>query len=108
MFAVMRDRGKQYTVQVGQTIDIDLMETSNEAKLQFNDVLLVAGGTGDGAGVKVGKPTVANAKVSATVVAAEVKADKLYVLKFRRRKDSKSKIGHRQRYTRIKVDAIES
>lgn len=103
MYAVIRDRGKQYMVREGERIEIDLLPAQDDASLEFSEVLLVSS-DGD---VKVGQPTVANAKVTAKVVDATVKGPKIEVVKFRRRKDSKTKTGHRQRYTAVQIDKIE-
>jgi len=100
MYAIIRDRGKQYTVREGDTLEIDLLSSPGDTH-EFNEVLLLSG-EGD---VKVGVPTVAGAKVTATVV-GEQRGPKLYVMKFRRRKDSKTKRGHRQRYTQVKIETI--
>ena len=105
MYAVIRDRGRQYTVREGDTINIDLLsDHQDDAKaIDFEEVLLVS----DDEGVKIGRPMVDNAKVSATLVEAVVQGPKIEVMKFRRRKDSQTKTGHRQRYTRIKIEKIE-
>jgi large subunit ribosomal protein L21 len=104
MYAIIRDRGRQYTVREGDTIDIDLLSPKEEPEaINFDDVLLVSNDDG----VKIGRPSLDNAKVSATLVKAIVQGPKIIVMKFRRRKDSQVKTGHRQRYTRIKIDKIE-
>ena len=69
--------------------------------LTFENVLLVSGE----AGVKIGKPTVAGASVTAEVLGV-VRGEKLTVQKFRRRKNSKRKTGHRQVYTKVKINEI--
>ena len=102
MYAIIRDRGRQYTVREGDTIDIDLL-SGDQKEINFDEILLVS----NDKGVQIGRPTVGQAKVSATLVKAEVQGPKIEVMKFRRRKDSKVKTGHRQRYTRIKIDKIE-
>jgi len=58
-------------------------------------------------GIKVGQPVVEGASVTAEVL-DEIKGDKLYVQKFRRRKNSKRRTGHRQRYTKVRVSSITS
>ena len=102
MYAVVRDRGKQYTVREGETYRIDLLAgKSKDDTIEFNEVLLVSGDDQ----TTVGQPTVAGATVSAKVL-GEVKDKKITVMRFRRRKDSQTKTGHRQRYTKIQIEKI--
>ena len=104
MYAIIRDRGKQYRVTEGQLVDIDFMDKAKASEaIEFNEILLTSDGNG---GVHVGEPLVGG-KVSAQVVEPQVKGEKLDVVHFRRRKDSMSKIGHRQSYTRVKIGKIE-
>ena len=105
MYAIIRDRGRQYRVSAGDNVNVDLMgEVNPGAPVTFEEVLLTSDEQG---GVAVGQPLVAGAKVAATVVDPEVKGKKIDVVHFRRRKDSMSKVGHRQRYTRVKIESIE-
>lgn len=102
MYAIISDSGRQYKVEPGQTLDIDLRDgVSAGDGLTFDRVLAVGG---DG-GFRLGQPVVEGASVTATVVDV-VKGDKLYVQKFRRRKNSKRRTGHRQRHLRVKIDSI--
>lgn len=106
MYAIIRDRGgNQYRAEEGKLLQIDLMADATAGQsVEFTDVLL----TSDGAGqVKVGKPTVSGAKVTATVVNPSFKGKKIDVVHFRRRKDSMTMVGHRQRYTHVKIEKIE-
>lgn len=106
MYAIIRDRGKQYRAAQGETFEVDLMPSaSNGDAIEFNEVLLTSNSDGQ---VAVGAPTVAGATVSAEVVEASAKGKKIDVVHFRRRKDSMSKIGHRQKHTRIKITAIQA
>jgi len=106
MYAIVRDRGRQYKVSEGQVLDVDLMAGKKAGEgLELSEVLLTSDGTG---AVSVGEPLVAGSKVSAVVVEPEVKGPKVDVVYFRRRQDSKTKQGHRQKYTRIKVEKIEA
>ncbi len=109
MYAVIEQGGKQYKVSQGDTLDIELTEVAPDAKtLVLDKVLLV----GEGKDVKIGSPLVEGAKVVAsfknTAADAVVKAVKLYPTHFRRRKASKKKTGHRQKYLRITIDKIEA
>ncbi len=101
MYAVIKDRGKQYTVRPGEAVRLDLMNVEPGAQLEFGEVLLLA----DGGDVKVGQPTVDGAKVTATVL-GEWKAPKLIVFKKKRRKMYRRKQGHRQLYTDVRIDGI--
>ena len=106
MYAIIRDRGNQHRVATGEVVTIDHMPAAKDGDaLEFNEVLLTSDGEGR---VMVGWPTVANAKVTAEVVEATHKGKKIDVVHFRRRKDSMSKVGHRQKATRVKIGAIEA
>ena len=100
MYAIIEEGGKQFKVTSGDTILID-REAGDEKTIQFDRVLLVAG-EGE---PKVGVPTVANATVSADVVGEE-KGDKITIQKYKRRKGYHKKIGHRQRYLRVRITGI--
>ncbi|MBI4574693.1 MAG: 50S ribosomal protein L21 [Planctomycetes bacterium] len=103
MYAIIRDGGHQYRVAEGESVLVQLRrETRNGDPVEFADVLLVAGE----AGVLIGTPAVAGARVKGTVC-GEVKGEKVFHLRYRRRKDSRKRVGHRQRYTRVKIKAIE-
>ncbi len=107
MYAIIEDLGRQYTVREGDVLDIDLRDAQEQESITFDRVLMLGGAdSSDGGGVQIGAPTVAGAKVVATVV-GEVKAKKIIVQKFKRRKNYRRKQGHRQRYTRVRIDAIE-
>jgi large subunit ribosomal protein L21 len=100
MYAIIEEGGRQFKVTSGDTILID-REAGDETTIKFDRVLLVAG-EGE---PKVGLPTVANATVSADVVGEE-KGDKITIQKYKRRKGYHKKIGHRQRYLRVKITGI--
>jgi large subunit ribosomal protein L21 len=101
MYAIIDDKGRQYTVRAGDVIDVDLKDA--EGQITFDRVLMVR----DGAATKVGTPTVEGAKVTGTVV-GEVKGKKIVFRKYRRRKNYRRKIGHRQHFTRVKIESIEA
>ena len=104
MYAIIKDGGRQLKVEVDKRIMIDYRgEQEPGTKIEFNEVLAI-GNDGD---VKIGQPTVAGAKVVAEVV-SEAKGPKLVIAKFRRRKNSKRKTGHRQIYTLVKISEIVS
>jgi large subunit ribosomal protein L21 len=101
MYAVIKAGGKQYRVAPGENIKIEQVQADVGATIVLDHVLMVA----DGEAVKLGTPTVAGAKVSATVV-AHGRGPKVRIFKMRRRKHYMKTQGHRQNYTEIRVDAI--
>ncbi len=108
MYAVIKSGGKQYRVSQGQHLRVELLAGNAGDKITIDQVLLLGGGEGDAA-IKVGQPTVAGAKVEATIVMQGVgdkRAKKVIVYKFRRRKNYRRKKGHRQSFTELKIDAI--
>lgn len=103
MYAVVRTGGKQYLVSKGDYFRVEKLAGEVGDTVVFEDVLLTSN-EGD---VKVGKPTVAGAKVTGTIVEQD-RGKKLIVFKVKRRKGFRKKIGHRQYYTGVKVSAIEA
>jgi len=103
MYAIIEDSGAQFRVEEGQILKIDLREAAEGAQVTFDRVLLVA----DEKGVRIGRPLVEGAKVTAEVV-GETKGPKLEIVKVRRRKSSRRHTGHRQEYLRVRVTAIEA
>jgi large subunit ribosomal protein L21 len=101
MQAVIRSGNKQYLVTPGQVLEIDLVDADAKT-LTFEPLLVV-----DGDKITVGTPVVAGVTVAAEVV-AEVKGDKLKVLKFQPKKRVKKLTGHRQHYTQVKITAVGS
>lgn len=109
MYAVIEQGGKQYKVSQGDVIEIELVELPDDSSsIEFDKVLFV----GDGADVKIGQPYLDGAKVIATFQTnaqdAVVKGPKLYPAHFRRRKDSRRRIGHRQKYLQVTIEKIEA
>lgn len=103
MYAIIAADGRQYKVTEGQEIQVDLREEAKEGdKVTFDKVLLVSG-VGDQ--VRVGQPVVAGASVTAEVLGQE-QGDKIYIQKIRRRKNFRRRTGHRQLYTRVRIDSI--
>lgn len=101
MYAVIKTGGKQYRVAKDETVTIEKLAAEAGATVEFDQVLAV----GAGAGLKVGTPVVAGAKVVATVV-EQTRGEKLIVFKKRRRKSSRRKNGHRQDLTVVKITDI--
>jgi len=103
MYAVIKSGGKQYRVQEGQTLKLEKLEVATGDSLDFDQVLLVA----DGDDVKVGAPLVDGAKVSAEIV-SHGRGEKVRIIKFRRRKHSMRRQGHRQWFTEVKITGISA
>jgi len=101
MYAIIRDGSHQYKVEEGQQLEVDYRSATPGDAVTFDDVLAI-GGNGE---AKVGTPTVAGASVAAEVVGT-VKGPKLTVQKLRRRKTFRKRTGHRQFYTRVKINKI--
>ena len=102
MFAVIRTGGKQYLVREGETLRVEKIPVKQGDALDL-DVLLVADETGKEA--KIGLPTVSGAKVSARVV-EHGRSDKVMVVKYKPKVRYKRAVGHRQRFTALKIDKI--
>jgi large subunit ribosomal protein L21 len=103
MYAIIEDQSRQYTVRQGDVLDVDLKDVTEKESVVFDRVLLVR----DESETRVGTPTVAGARVVATVL-GEVKSQKIVVRKFKRRKKYRRKQGHRQQFTRIRIESIEA
>jgi large subunit ribosomal protein L21 len=101
MFAIIETGGKQYKVEEGSTIRVEKLEGQVDSTIEIDKVLLVA----DGEDVSVGTPYLENVTVSTTKV-DDVKNRKLIIYKYKRRKDSDKKKGHRQKATLLRIDKI--
>ncbi len=101
MYAVVRTGGKQYRVQAGDTVDVELLPGDPGTEVEFEDVLLVA----DGDNVNVGTPTVAGASVKAEIV-DEGRDKKVISFKYKAKTRSRTKKGHRQHFTRLAITEI--
>ena len=100
-YAIVEDGGKQYKAVEGGTIDVDHFASEIGEQLDLERVLLIS----DDGGVTVGTPLVQGAKIQATVV-EQIKGDKIVVFKYKPKKRYRVKSGHRQKYTRLKIDSI--
>ena len=101
MYAIFESGGKQHRVVVGETLKLEKIEFATGGTVEFNKVYLV----GSGADVKIGAPVVEGATVTAEVV-SHGRADKVKIIKFRRRKHHMKRQGHRQWFTEVKITAI--
>ena len=101
MFAIIETGGKQYKVSEGDVIFIDKLAVEADETVTFDKVLMA---DKDG-NLTVGAPYVAGASVTATVV-KNGKGKKIYVFKYKAKKNEKKKIGHRQPYTKVQIQTI--
>ena len=101
MFAIIETGGKQYKVNEGDIIFVEKLDVNEGETVTFDKVMALS--TGDD--FKVGAPTVEGAKVEANVV-KNGKAKKIYVMKYKPKKNEKKKIGHRQPYTKVQITKI--
>jgi len=101
-FAVIQTGGKQYLVQAGQELNIEKVLAEVGSPLEF-DALLVS--DTEGTMTKVGTPTVSGVKVKATVLAQD-RAEKVSVIKYKPKVRYRRNVGHRQPFTKIKIDQI--
>ncbi|NLP24270.1 MAG: 50S ribosomal protein L21 [Syntrophomonadaceae bacterium] len=102
MYAIIQTGGKQYKVTEGSVLKIEKLNAEPGDRLTLDQVLMVS----DDNEVRIGNPLVANAQVIATVL-EQGRDKKVVVFKYKRRKNYRRKQGHRQPYTKIKVEKIE-
>ncbi len=100
-YAIVEDGGKQYKAVEGETIEVDLFPAEVDEQIDLERVLLIS----DGDNTTVGTPVIPGARIQATVV-GEVKGPKLVVFRYKPKKRIRVKTGHRQHYTRLRIDAI--
>src|SRR5690606_437713 len=102
MYAIFKALGKQFRAEKGATLQLPYMDEKQPGDaLAFDEVLL----TSDGDTINAGTPLVSAAKVTAEVV-GHGKEDKIYVFKFKRRKNYRRKTGHRQKFTEVKITDV--
>ena len=109
MYAVIEQGGKQERIAQGDCLNIELTDVSLDAEtIELGKVLFVS----DGKKVKIGTPYLKNARVLAsfktTAEESIVKGKKLYPMHFRKRKNSRRRIGHRQKYLQVIIDKIKA
>ena len=101
MYAVVRTGGKQLRVEPGDVIDVELLEGEAGARVELREVLLVGGDE-----LRVGRPLVEGACVTATIQ-GETPGPKIRIFKYKRRKRYRLTKGHRQHFTRVRIESIE-
>ena len=101
MYEIIETGGKQYRVEKDDIIDVELLEAQPGEKVEFKNVLFI-----NNAGtVKIGNPNIAKSAVQGELM-QEVKGPKEIAFKYKRRKPFRRKVGHRQRYARVKITEI--
>ena len=101
MFAVVRTGGKQYRVAVGEELQVERLQGEPGETVDLGEVLMVV----DGENVRAGSPAVGGARVRATVL-SHGRNRKIEIFKFKAKKRYRKRAGHRQHYTRVKIDDI--
>lgn len=102
-FAVIETGGKQYMVSVGDVLDVELLgELEEGANVEFDKVLLVD----DGKDATIGTPYIQGAKVKATYQSLQ-KGKKITIVRYKAKSNRDRKLGHRQKYARVKIEAIK-
>jgi large subunit ribosomal protein L21 len=101
VYAIIESGGRQYRAEEGHSFSVEKLPYEVGEQIELENVLLFA----NGEGVKVGQPTLAGAKVKATVV-EQYRGEKIFVWKYKSRKRSRRRQGHRQSYTRLRIDEI--
>jgi large subunit ribosomal protein L21 len=102
MYAVFKTGGKQYRASTGDLIKVEKIEAEKGATVELDQVLMV----GEGEDVKIGTPFLKGGKVTAKVV-DQGRRDKIKVIKFKRRKNYRRQMGHRQYFTQIEITGID-
>lgn len=101
MYAVFVTGGRQFRAVPGEILRVEKIEADVGAAVEIDRVLMI----GDGDSVRIGTPVLEGAKVSAKV-RGHGRADKVHIVKFRRRKHHRKQMGHRQHYTEIEITGI--
>lgn len=102
MHAVIKSGGKQYRVKKGQTLKLEKLDVEAGSSVNFADILMVS----DGENVKIGAPYLKGCSVTAEVL-SQGRADKIRIIKMKRRKHHMKRMGHRQYYTEVKITDIK-
>ena len=103
MYAIVETGGKQYKLEEGRYVDIELLDAQADEKVTFDKVVMLVNGKKS----KVGKPYVTSATVDGTVVKND-KARKIIIYKQRPKKGTRVKQGHRQQFTRVMINKINT
>lgn len=101
IYAIIETGGKQYRVQQNDIIDVELLHSAQDGKIEFKNVLFV----NKGSEMQVGSPYLSQFTVKAEVL-GEVKGPKVIAFKYKKRKRYRRTVGHRQQYSRVKITEI--
>jgi large subunit ribosomal protein L21 len=102
MYAIFRAQGKQFRAETGKTVRLPRMEAEPGSTVTFDEVLL----TSDGDTINAGTPMIKGASVTAEVI-GQTKGEKIYVFRFKRRKNVRRKTGHRAKFTDVKITGVK-
>jgi len=102
MYAIIKTGGKQYKVAEGDEVIVEKLEVTEGDSVTFEEVLTIV----DGENVKIGQPLVKGAKVSGKVV-KNGKGPKIRIFKFKHKTNYRRRQGHRQPFTKVKIEKIE-
>ena len=102
MYAIIKTGGKQYVVEEGKVISIEKLDVEEGAEVTFDEVLLVSGDD-----VKIGQPNVAGAKVTGKVL-EQGKERNIRIFKYKAKSNYRRRQGHRQPFTKVKIEKIEA
>jgi len=102
MYAVIRSGGRQYRAEPGQLIDVERLPDEEGASIELTDVLLIVSDNGE---ARIGQPVVGGAAVMATVVKQD-RYPKVFVWKYKPKERYRRRRGHRQYFTRLRIDSI--
>lgn len=102
MYAIIKTGGKQYKVSEGSEIIVEKLEAEEGSTVDFDEVLAVV----DGENVKIGQPLISGAKVTGSVV-KNGKGPKIRIFKYKHKTNYRRRQGHRQPFTKIKIEKIE-
>ncbi len=100
-YAIVQDGGKQFKAVIGETIEVDRYPLEVGVEIDMDQVLLIS----DGENTQVGNPFIEGAKIQGTVI-AHTKGPKVTVFKYMAKERIRTKTGHRQKYTQVRIDAI--
>ncbi|GMG88605.1 50S ribosomal protein L21 [Biformimicrobium ophioploci] len=103
MYAVIESGGKQHRVEEGEVLKLEKIEAATGETIEFDKVYMVV----NGESIQIGAPVVDGAKVTAEIV-SHGRGEKVKIIKFRRRKHSMKRQGHRQWYTEVKITGIKA
>ena len=101
MYAIIETGGKQYKVEKDDVIDVELLDAQAGEKVEFKHVLFI----NDAGAVKIGRPHLSKSVVCGELL-QEIKGPKEIAFKYKQRKPFRRKVGHRQRYARVKITEI--